>query len=662
MADGSRDLQRWHSAADLAGLPGMPGTERRVRARAVRESWQSRNRAFGKGREYSFDALPEKTKAALLLRSAPGPKTAALECNPRSAVIASADYIAALWRRYETCGKSLQDEAGRRLRALQAVDALVAQGTGLLQARALIADQIVVAGGRGSVASLGRWADRVARLEPQHRLAALIPAFCGRTVAAEIDAEAWNLFKADYLRLEQPTATSCHERLQRIARARGWTLPSLRTFERRIEREIPRGVIILRRQGSEALERTFPAQERDRSAFHAIEAVNSDGHKFDVFARSPMGDVVRPILVGVQDLYSGKLVGWRIVETESSDPIRLAFRDLIERYGIPSKAWLDNGRGFASKMITGGTPNRYRFKVREDDPVGILVNLGIEVHWTTPYHGQAKPIERAWRDLCDRIAKHPAFAGAYTGNKPDAKPENYGSKAVPWAEFCRVVNEEIAAHNARIKRRTRICGGIHSFDDVFAASYAQSTIRRATVEQLRQLLLTAEVVQADTESASVRLSGNRYWHEALSPHAGRKLLIRFDPEQLHQAVQIYTLDNVFICAADCIAAVGFADTNAAREHARARKQYLRAIKDQAKAEIRMDAARVAAQLPSVVPPELPAPAVIAPLFNVPRERPVAPVPLARTGTDDGRESALDGHLKRLQERRNAATGFEQPTD
>jgi hypothetical protein len=62
------------------------------------------------------------------------------------------------------------------------------------------------------------------------------------------------------------------------------------------------------------------------------------------------------------------------------------------------------------------------------------------IHWVTPYHGQAKPIERAWLDFCGRIAKHPAFAGAYTGNSPVAKPENYGSRAVKWADFERVVN------------------------------------------------------------------------------------------------------------------------------------------------------------------------------------------------------------------------------
>jgi transposase InsO family protein len=634
----------WFDARRLAGLPGLPGTERGVLKMAQREGWSARKRPQGKGWEYSFEVLPAAAQAAVLLSQRP----AHLQPARQSKAARDEAHIRTLWARYEQVPQDMKDVAARRLAALQAVNKLVEQDHRLLDARGAVAAQLQRDGMRGASApSLGRWAAAVAGLEPQHWVAALVPNYTGGTATAEIPEEAWDTFKADYLRLEAPTATSCYERLQRIAKVRGWVLPSLDTFERRIAK-LPRGVRILAREGEEALMRTFPAQERDRTVFHALEAVNADGHKFDVFVRTPMGDVVRPMMVGVQDLYSGKILGWRIAETESADLARMAFRDAISRYGIPTHAWLDNGRGFASKMLTGGVANRFRFKVREDDPTGVLVGMGVQIHWATPYHGQAKPIERAWRDFCDRIAKHPEFAGAYTGNKPDAKPENYGSKAVAWDLFVRVVEQEIAAHNARTKRRTRVCGGVHSFDDVFAASYAQSTIRKATDEQLRQLLLTAEVVSADRLEGAVRLSGNRYWCEALSEHAGQKVLVRFDPDALHTEVQVYTLANVYIGQADCIAAVGFADTSAAREHTRARRQYIRATKDQARAEIRMDIAKVAAQLPAdEAAATVPVAGVIAPVFGK-GKRPAASQPLQRTGTDDARESNLASLLEHMQ--------------
>jgi putative transposase len=656
MADGSREADRALDAREIASVLGI--AKRSVERRAERQSWPYTETTGlgGKRRMYPLASLPSDVQAAVFLTLQP-------DVERRSKADKDQAQIDALWRRYEAAPQHLKDIAKRRLKALQAVEALVTQGHRLIAARGVISAQLQREGFRsGSVKSLERMSAQVAGIDRQHWVAALVPDFVGRTAATEIPTEAWDLFKADYLRLEAPTATSCYARLVRTAKVKGWQLPALRTFERRIA-QIPRGVRILQREGEEALLRTFPAQERDRSIFHALEAVNADGHKFDVFVRTPLGDVVRPILVGVQDLYSGKILGYRVAETESSDLARMAFRDAIERYGIPRKAWLDNGRGFASKMLTGGVANRFRFKVREEDPTGVLVGMGIEIHWATPYHGQAKPIERAWRDMCDRIAKHPEFAGAYTGNKPDAKPENYGSKAVAWAVFARVLDEEICAHNARMKRRTRVCGGVHSFDEAFNASYAQSPIRKATTGQLREMLLAAEVVTANGYDGSVRLAGNRYWSEALAEHAGKKLLLRFDPDALQTEVQIYTLANVFVCTAPCIAAVGFADTNAAREHTRARKQFVRATKQQRDAEVRMSIAQVAAQLPAPAPEQLPPAGVVAPVFGTHRTpRPIEqPEQLQRTGTDGGHEIALADLMKRIQQRQNDINGF-TPTD
>lgn len=647
MADGTRqsDAMRVDKIA-IASAMGI--TPRGVMKRAERERWPYTEQRVSGGmrRLYAVDVLPPEVQAAVLLAQRP-----AVAIAPPRLTRSARDeaQVRALWARYDQVPEEMKATAKRRLGALQAVNKLVEQGHRLQDARGAVAAQLQRDGVRGaSVPSLSRWAAAVAGLEPQHWVAALIPNYTGGTATAEIPEEAWDTFKADYLRLEAPTATSCYERLQRIAKVRGWELPSLDTFERRIAK-LPRGVRILAREGEKALMRAFPAQERDRSVFHALEAVNADGHKIDVFVRTPMGDIVRPILVGVQDLYSGMILGWRIAETESSDLVRMAFRDAIGRYGIPSHAYLDNGRGFASKFLTGGVANRFRFKVKPDDPVGVLVGMGIDIHWTTPYHGQAKPIERAWRDFADRIAKHPEFAGAYTGNTVDAKPENYGSKAIAWDVFTRVVGQEVSAHNARIKRRTRVCGGVHSFEAVFAASYAQSMIRKATGEQLRDLLLSTDVVGADRLDGSVRLSGNRYWTEALSEHAGRKVMVRFDPEALHSAVEVYTLANVYIGRAECIAAVGFADTDAAREHNRARRQYIRATKDQAKAEVRMDIAKVAAQLPAdEAAATVPAAGVIAPVFGRAKRTAAAPAPLQRTGTDDARESNLANLLEHMQ--------------
>lgn len=666
MADGAASTEIcWYTAAELAGLPGLPGTHSGVVRFAKRNTWQSRARAGrGGGAEFPLADLPIETQTALLLRAnrAAAQDQAPVRQHRDRSRRWTDEQLRSAWQHYERVPDTAKNEAKRRLSALLAVDALVRGGQSLMNARGTVAAQMQRDGVRGaSAATIGRWAQAVNRAPRDAWLALLTPSYVGRTATAEMPTEAWDVYKADWLRLERPSAESCYARLQRIAEKHGWELPSPRTFIRRMDREIPVQVQVLAREGEEALMRMYPAQERDRSGFAALEAVNADGHKFDVFVKFADGTIGRPLMVAVQCLGSGKIVGYRVGQTESADLARLAFSDMVRTYGIPRLCWLDNGRGFASKMLTGGTPTRYRFRVREEDPTGVFVALGMEIHWATPYHGQAKPIERAFRDMCDRIAKHPAFAGAYTGNNPTAKPENYGSKAIPIDEFLRVLADEIAHHNAREGRRSKACAG-RSFDQVFAESYAKTPIRKATPEQLRSMLLAADVSMSSRTDGSVRLGGNRYWCEALAPLAGQKLMVRFDPDNLHSSVAVYNMAGVYVADAECVAAVGFADTSAATEHARGRGQWRRAAKQQLAAERRMDAASVAAQLPTAPPENLPEPSVVAGMFGAPRTPAQAsePVPVRRTGTDDHRESKLGDFLAAQLRARNAESGWTPP--
>jgi putative transposase len=59
-------IKNSYSAAELAGLPGMPSTNRRVKARADREMWPSIKRTGrGGGREYPLACLPAETRDAI---------------------------------------------------------------------------------------------------------------------------------------------------------------------------------------------------------------------------------------------------------------------------------------------------------------------------------------------------------------------------------------------------------------------------------------------------------------------------------------------------------------------------------------------------------------------------------------------------------------------
>ena len=424
--------REWFTASELAGmqLPEVPSNRTAFIRYAATEGWSHPDREWaefkpqgvwrrrqgrGGGVEYHYALLPARARAEVVRRlsapTEPPPETTRAKAKDR---LARAD----AWDRFERLDDDAKAKAMSRLGVIVEVDDMTVAGTAKELALRLVCDRKRIA-----TRTYYDWESRIHGVERADWLPYLADHYVGRTTTAEMSPEAWEYFKADWLTQSKPAVAASHERTVKAGAAKGWIIPSAKTFQRRVQREIPAEVVVLMREGEEAVARMYPAQRRDRSSLHALEAVNWDGHKFDVFCRWPDGTIGRPIASVFQDLYSGKILAWRIDRSENTDAFRLAFGDMAERYGYPDHIVIDNTLTAANKEMTGGTPNRFRFKVKADDQHGLFTILGIKVHWAQPYHGQSKPIERAFGDLCaQHISRSPDCVGAYTGNSPMAKP------------------------------------------------------------------------------------------------------------------------------------------------------------------------------------------------------------------------------------------------
>lgn len=597
-------------------------TKRSAERKAVREDWvyTEESRRGGSKRLYRLADLPAdvQTKVTLHLiqtgQLQPEAQAQPADSKEKPVKRSVTNYDPdSLWSWFDTRNQKIKAEATKRAAVCLQVRRLIDASTKVRPAIRTVAEAEYV-----SEKTLLRWwyGDSTilgaANVHPSDYAPALAPRYTGGQESAEISPDAWEYIKADWLRPEKPTVAAVYRRAKSIASEKGWVLPSKATIERRLN-AISWKVRVLARDGEDALKRALPHVTRSKAHMYALQAVNADGHIFDVRVQLPSGDVGRPALVAWQDIYSGKIIAWRLGETFNQHIVRLAFGDLVEEYGIPEHAFLDNGREFANKWLTGQMKHRFRFKIREDEPEGIFLQLGMQVHWTTPYHGQAKPIERAFRDLCEGIAKHPACSGAYTGNSPSNKPANYGERALEWDVFLAVVQEGIAEHNARQGRRTEVAKG-RSFDEAFADSYGQSTIRKATAEQRRLWLLAGEGVKV-LNGGHIQLQGNRYWADSLGPYQGKAVTVRFDPEDLTKPVHVYSLAGEYLGEAET-RQVSFIDAQAAKEHNRQRRAQMRATKQALEAQRKMDAIEAAQMLPNVVTPmKKVKPGAIAPMFE-----------------------------------------------
>lgn len=616
----------WWTAAEIAAeaLPDLPMSRQGVESLVKRMNWRSdpnhaqRRKGRGGGWEYHWKLFPLAAQKRLLAEVTPvGIKPAPMARDEA-------------WAWFDALPDAVKEKAQERLKRLQMVEALVAAGTTKFLAVSEVAKQSGV-----SDKTLWNWFyliegvrsdDRLAHLAPRHRAAV-------RKVNthASFSLKFRDILWSDYLRPAAPSFSSCYRRATRVAKENGWARAPERTMRRRFSCEVSKPSQVLARKGIDALKAMYPSQTRDKTALHAMEVVNADFHKFDVFVRWPAERdsnecvVTRPQMVAFQDIHSGRILSWRVDQTPNAQAVKLCTGDMIETYGIPDHIVLDNGREFAAKALTGGTPTRYRYKVREDDLPGLFVTLGCEVHWATPYSGQSKPIERAFRDMCDNIAKDPRFDGAYTGNRPDAKPEDYGSRAIDLEQFLTVLAEGIEEHNTRDGRRSEVAWG-RSFAEVFDTSYSKAPIRKATQEQRRLWLLGAEDLRANRSTGLVKFQKNEYWADWMHDIAGERVIVRFDPADLFDGLHIYSADNAYLGHAPCKLKAGFLDMHESKTHAKARNTWLKAERAVLAAHRKLKAAEIGTELDAIaLPPTAPVEAkVVRPVFAKPAKPTPAP--------------------------------------
>lgn len=649
--------QEWWTAQEIAdaALPDLPETRQGLDAHAKRLGWRDTpqfarpRKGRGGGWEYHWKLFPSRAQAALL-KAVAEPVVAEPQMERGTA-----------WAWFDGLPQKVKDIAAERLRVIQLVEQLDG-ALGRYMAVDTVSRQVEV-----SARQIWRWLsvidavevdDRLPYLAPRHRAAA------PKRKKAECSQEFLDWLKADFLRLGEPSFASCYDRVTALCKSRGLTFLAPRTARRWMDQNVPRVTQVFARQGLSGLQKCFPPQIRDRSTLTALEGVNADCHKIDVFVQWPgIEKPVRPQIVAFQDLYSNKVLSWRVDLDPNKVAVMSALGELIETWGIPKHCLFDNGREFANKWLTGGAPTRFRFKVRDDDALGVLPLLGIQVHWATPAHGQAKPIERGFRDFADRIALDPRFAGAYVGNRPDAKPEDYGSRAIPRDEFLQVLSDGIAAHNARQGRLTDTAQG-RSFDDTFAASYATAPIRKATAEQYRLWLMGQERRKLHRTHGNLTLFKNGYWSDWMNEYAGQDVIARFDPENLHAGLHIYTPDGEYLGLAECREKVGFFDMVGARLHRKAERARRKAEKQLLDAVRPISVHELASELNAMPKPESPLVEAKVVEMGSMRARKALferemPVPAESPALDAARENiVLD--FKRAQE--EEASPVETPAD
>lgn len=411
-------------------------------------------------------------------------------------------------------------------------------------------------------------ARELVKAHPREQWAArLLPRYKGRAKEAVLTPAAWDWIKSNYLNTSETAAKVVIKEAKKIGKAQGWEFPSNKTITRRLNK-LPAPQWLLGRKGSEALDATYPAAERDYLAYGLHEQWVSDGTRADVLCIWPDGTIARPFVVAWMDMRTRLICGARGGVNPSQSLTLASLREALLFVNTkPDFALLDNGPEYAGKQVTGGQQTRYRFQNKEGDPIGALTRMGIKVDWARPYRGQEKPIEKFWDYVKNHLDKSSQFQGAYCGKDTASKPADYGRKnAVPVETYAAKLAEVLAEYNREHEHSGHGMGGrppAQVYEEIMQTA-PHKVWARPTAEDLRLLCLEQRMLTLNNKDASIKFKIEgygelRYWSGELAalPISARakKYSVFHNPAAPELPVLIY--DGVqFICESACIDKVG----------------------------------------------------------------------------------------------------------
>ena len=582
-------LKGWYSAQELAGLPGLPGTERGVFKSAQKNLWAMRAKARGKGNEYALRSLPAETQAHIaslvhdlvarspgtaVVVSAPGSVAAVNAKNTHktkqsTAVTLPKGAIAVRGQVRKLKDESALDDRERAYRdaalvLCQAVTWAVEKSKGSVKtcctelATRLVAENVDAgllqaahatylkprqnAGPLGGVEAMAARLQRLMAFFEQGRLAGDVGRFL---VPGKREKEGHNpihvaCFLQFFCRPTRPPVAEAYRAMKPWLEERGLAVPSY-TVVTRIEHELPVTVKYRGRVTGSEWRSLKPYVDRDVSMFKSNDIWVGDGHSFKAKVQHPIhGRPFTPEITFIRDWVSRKIVGWSVSLSESTVAVSDAFRHAQKATRArPLVYYSDNGGGQTGKMI--------------DCPIaGTLARQGIAHETGIPGNPQGRGIiESLWMATLIPLAReYPTCtwrgADENATNKMLKKLNTKDQGGISIPSFRRLLDDvERAVASYNLHHEHSALGGLAP-EDVYQGKLDKDSIVFGPTDAEIHALWMPEVIRKPTRGV-ISLFGNEYFKRDLVDvlREGARVRVRYD---LHDPDQVWllTIDGVFL--------------------------------------------------------------------------------------------------------------------
>lgn len=360
-----------------------------------------------------------------------------------------------------------------------------------------------------------------------------------------IPSDAWDCFYALYMTQQKRAIKMCYD----ITKMEYPGIPSVSAFETKVK-QIPYYAILYYRDGPTAFRDQLPSMERSRLDIQSNDIWFSDHHKCDVFIKSEDGQsAVRPWLTVFFDARSNKVISFLVrIASPSATAVKQCLRTGIEQHGVPLELYFDNGKDY-----------RVKRDFSTEYPASLAVQLGINMIYATPYHGQAKTVERFFGTFTNRFSKR--FA-TYTGCNAKLRPEcmqTSSKEIVKLAPTLADYIEKLAAYLQEYNNTPSKGRDLHGCcpNQVYAENLI---VKRAVADFDALRLLCGNSDERVVNKNGILIKNNSYFNDILQKHIGQKVIVTFAPADIDK-IAVFDMENRAICMAEAKICTPFRHTS-----------------------------------------------------------------------------------------------------
>lgn len=591
-------MREWYSSKELAGLPGVPGTDRRVRTAAERHGWVSRPRqGRGGGSEYHLSTLPEPTREHLL-RAHRQAEAAAVRASVKATVRQAAEAVRheiavdGLIKASSIHGKRAQKMSARLLCLSALADWLAAAGVENRPGAPGRQQQITyflaawntnsIPGTEDIRAEVGELSlatlYRMMQSRDAQGVAGLASRYGNRRGQSQIDTNPELLSLGQWFCFEFPGAGPA--RFCEIAKLRLGIVLAESTARRwlQIYRKANEAKILAVTNPDAWKDRFLPAfGDASAEAEHLNAIWELDGTPADVMLLDPAtGELRRSTLMACIDVYSRRL-RYLVARTGTAAGIASLLRRCILDWGVPDTVHTDNGQDYVAVHLKT-----------------FLQSLDIDQRLCAPFSPWEKPhIERSMRSMShDLVELLPGFVGHNVAQRAQIEDRKAFSERL----FRRGETVELHLTPEQLQGfldqwcaayEQRPHEGLGGLSPAVKAAQSAGSIKRIADARSLDLLLYPIEKRRIVGKKGIRHDNCLYAAPELGAHIGEEVALRIDPEDQGRVVVFKAATGEYLCDAwDAEAAgisrrdVATAGRQAGREAASAGRELARQMRRQ----------------------------------------------------------------------------------